>query len=154
MFDDDDNSDADDLQSHAPACVYFLSLVDPLNPNRDFGLVKVGITKGAVETRIGHLQTGNPYRIQIEGEIRTPVAPQLERWLHSTEEVAHLEWLRLTRDRVQPLIEKARAENERLCEIASARAHWAGAISNGNERPCSSEEARIFNDARGVLEDY
>ena len=69
MFDEDD-AEADDLQSDGLWCVYFLSLVDPINPGHDFGLVKVGITKGTVETRIGNLQTGNPYQICIKGLIK------------------------------------------------------------------------------------
>ena len=44
MFDED--AEADDAKSDGLWHVYFLKLVDPLDSGHDFGLVKVGITKG------------------------------------------------------------------------------------------------------------
>jgi len=57
-------SDGNQGESPGPAeasNVYFLSLVDPAAPDRDFERLKVGITKDDVEERIGGLQTGNPH---------------------------------------------------------------------------------------------
>ena len=81
---EDDFDDDEDLASLELWHVYFLGLVDPGDPQRDFGLVKVGITRGAVERRIEHLQTGNPYRIRCEASFQSPVARAVESWVHRT----------------------------------------------------------------------
>jgi hypothetical protein len=74
----DDFDDEEDSESPEVGQIYFLTLVDSAEPNRDFGLVKVGVTKGAVERRIEHLQTGNPYRIRCEASFQSPVARAVE----------------------------------------------------------------------------
>ena len=152
MF-DDDFDDVEDFASPELWHVYFLSLVDPGDPNRDFGLVKVGITKGAVERRIEHLQTGNPYRIRCEASFQSPVARAVESWVHHTRHVEYLEWLRLPRSEINALVEETKRESERLASITEAMARWSLIESNGKERSPSAEETRLHTQMRGVLED-
>ena len=154
MFDADD-LDGDEPQSDGGLWhLYFLTLVDPLDPDRDFGLVKVGITKGAVERRIENLQTGNPFRLRYTDSFQSPVARALECWIHRTHHMAHLEWLRLSHAEIPALVAKAQVENVRLCEIADARARWSLTESNGTVRSPSAAEIQVHADARGVLEDF
>src|SRR5713101_7186010 len=132
--------------------VYFLSLVDPAEPQRDFGLVKVGITKNDVEWRTAQLQTGNPYQIRCENAFATPVARQLEHWIHRTNasRLVHLEWLRLTRPEIPELVRGAREEEKRLAHITEAMARWSQSRSNHKERPATAEERRLHEDVRDV----
>src|SRR2546426_11333497 len=132
-------------ESTEPWYVYFLSLVDPANPDRDFELVKVGITKNDVERRIEQLQTGNPYQIRCEASFLTPVARQVEHWVHRTNasRVAQLEWLRVPRQGIQDLVTITRCEAERLAHIAEARARWSQQTSNGQSRSASVKESQL-----------
>ena len=150
---EDDFDQADDGESAELWHVYFLTLIDPSAPNRDFGKVKVGITKGAVERRIEHLQTGNPYRIRCEASFQSPVARAVECWVHRTNQVEYLEWLRLSRTEIPALVEEAKRESERLTRIAEAMERWSQVESNGQERSPSASERRIHDNTRGVLED-
>ncbi len=150
---EDDFDDVHDSESPEFWRVYFLTLTDPSDPTRDFGLVKVGITKGAVERRIEHLQTGNPYRIRCEASFESPVARAVECWVHRTRHVEYLEWLRLPRSEINILVEEAKRESERLARIAQAMARWSQVESNGKERAPSTGERRLHDEMRGVLED-
>ena len=125
--------------------VYFLSIVDPTTPSRDFALVKVGITKNDVERRIEQLQTGNPYQIRCESSFRSPAARQVERWVHRTNasRIAQLEWLRLKRSEIPHLVETAKRESERLALIARSIAQWSHLESRGIERQASRDEERL-----------
>lgn len=151
---DDDIEQADDAQLTGSARIYFLTLVDPANPDRDFGLVKVGITRGAVERRIENLQTGNPYRIQCADSFQSPVASAVECWVHRTHRVAHLEWLQLRRPEIQGLVNEAKLESERLARIAESTARWSQVESNGTARKPSADEVRLHAAAQGVIEDW
>ena len=148
----DETANADAIHSWQ---VYFLSIADPTNPGRDFNLVKVGITRNDVERRIEQLQTGNPYPIRCEASFRSPVARQVERWVHRTNasRVAQLEWLRLNRSEIPDLVEAAKQESERLARIAEAMAQWSHLESRGIERRPSSEERRLHEAVTGVLTD-
>jgi hypothetical protein len=141
------------VESAEPWYVYFLSLVDPANPDRDFELVKVGITKNDVERRIEQLQTGNPYQIRCEASFLTPVARQVEHWVHRTNasRVAQLEWLRVPRQEIQNLVTITRCEAERLAHIAEARARWSQQTSNGQSRSASVKESQLHEGIRDVL---
>jgi hypothetical protein len=131
--------------------VYFLSLIDPATPDRDFGLVKVGITKNEVESRIEHLQTGNPYQLRCEASFPSPVARQVENWIHRTNaaRVAQLEWLRLMRSEIPDLVKAAQEKAGQFADTARAQARWSRSRSNGLERPPSDEERRLH----GTLQD-
>src|SRR5258708_3945526 len=135
----------DDAEAVGSGQVYFLSLVDPADPGRDFELVKVGITKKDVERRIEQLQTGNPYQIRCEASFPSPVARQVEHWIHRTNaaNVVQLEWLRLARAQIPGLVQTARRESERLSRIAEATARWNQSLSNGTNRQPSAYELRI-----------
>ena len=140
-------------ESAEPWYLYFLSLVDPATPSRDFGLIKVGITKNDVERRIEQLQTGNPYQIRCEASFPTPVARQVEHWVHRTNasRVAQLEWLRVPRHEIPDLVVAAQLEAERLAHIAEAKARWSQQASNGETCPASAEETRLHEEIQDVL---
>lgn len=142
-------------EAAGPWQVYFLSLIDPADPGRDFGLVKIGITKNDVEIRIEHLQTGNPYQIRCEASFRSPVARQVEHWVHRTNasRVAQLEWLRLARSEIPDLVMTSKREGERLARIAEAMTRWSHSKSNGKERQPSAGEKRLHEAVRSVLAD-
>ena len=76
--------------------VYFFAMHDPAEPERDFGLVKIGITDGEVAHRLATLQTGNPYELRCIDAIETLFAREVEHHLHRTHasRMQHLEWLR------------------------------------------------------------
>ncbi len=133
--------------------VYFLTLVDPANPDRDFGLVKVGITKNDVERRIEHLQTGNPYQLRCEASFPSPVARQVENWIHRTNaaHVVQLEWLRMPRPEIPDLVKAAQQAAKRLAQAADAMARWSDSRSNGLERRPSAEESRLHEAMQEVL---
>jgi hypothetical protein len=89
----DDDSDFDESPGVGavaePSNVYFLSLVDPADPDRDFSLVKVGFTTNDVEKRIAQLQRnldaamlGNPGGLHDEGRLTDELAS-----LHRVEEI-------------------------------------------------------------------
>ncbi len=162
MRDDENNFDAVESPAEMDAAeaggswqVYFLSLADPADPGRDFGLVKVGITKNDVERRIEQLQTGNPYQICCEASFQSAVARQVEHWVHRTNasRVAQLEWLRLARSDIADVVKTAKQEGERLARIAEAMARWSQSESNGKERQPGSGEKRLHETVRGVLTD-
>jgi len=131
--------------------VYFLSLVDPANQDHDFGLVKVGITEKDIEERIEQLQTGNPYQLRCERSFRSPVARQIEHFVHRTSQVAQPEWLRLARSEIPDLVKKAQQEGERLARIEEARVRWSHMESNEMERQPGAEERRLHKEVRGIL---
>src|SRR5437773_2079627 len=147
------DGEIDTGESAEPWYVYFLSLVDLASPTQDLELVKVGITRNDVERRIEQLQTGNPYQIRCEASFLTPVARQVEHWVHRTNasRVAQLEWLRVPRQRVPDLVAAAQCEAERLAHIAEARARWSQHASNGQARPASDEEAKLHAGMQDVL---
>ena len=147
-------ADEIDAGESAEACyVYFLSLVDLAHPARDFELVKVGITKNDVERRIEQLQTGNPYRIRCEASFLTPVARQVEHWVHRNyaSRVAQLEWLRVPRQEIPALVAAAQREAKRFALIADAKTRWSQRISNGNTRPATAEERKLHEGIQEVL---
>jgi len=135
-----------------PGNVYFLSLGDPANPDRDLQLVKVGITKNDVELRIAQLQTGNPYQIRCEASFLSPVPRQVEHWVHRTNasRVAQLEWLRVARPEIPDLVSASRQEEKRLAAIAAAKARWNQSRSNKKERQASTEERRLHEEMQDV----
>ncbi len=143
--------ETDDAETGGSWQVYFLSLVNPANPGHDFERVKVGITKRDVARRIEQLQTGNPFQICCERSFRSPVARQIEHWVHRTSQVEQLEWLRLARSEIPGLVKRAQLEGERLARIEEARARWSRSKSNGIERQPGAEERRLHEAARGVL---
>src|SRR5438445_12542986 len=130
---------------------YFLSLVDPANPDHDFGLVKVGITEKDVEERIEQLQTGNPYHLCCERSFRSQVARQIEHFVHRTSQVAQLEWVRLARSEIPDLVKRAQQEGERLARIEEARVRWSHMESNEIERQPGAEERHLHEEVRGIL---
>jgi hypothetical protein len=138
--------------SSEPGTVYFLSLVDPTDPDRDFRLVKVGITTNDVEQRIQDLQTGNPYRIRCVAAFPTPVARQVEHWVHraNAARVAHLEWLRAARLEIPALVSSAQLEEKRLASIAAAKARWSHWISNNQERKAGTEDNRLHQAMQAI----
>src|SRR5438128_2865016 len=143
--------ETDDAEAGSTWQVYFLSLVNPANPDHDFERVKVGITRRDVARRIEQLQTGNPFRVRGERSFRSPVARQVEHWVHRTSQVEQLEWLRLARSEIPGLVRKAQLEGERIARIAEATARWSRSESNGKERQPGAEERRLHEAARGVL---
>jgi hypothetical protein len=152
MLDEEYFDSMDDSEPSGPSYVYFLTIVDPKNPDYDFGFVKVGITKGAVERRIESLQTGNPYQIYCAGKFQSPVASAVECWLHRTRSVARLEWLHLRRDQIQELVAEAQRESDRLAHIAAAWNHWREVQSNGVKRKPSVEEQRLHDEVCSVTD--
>src|SRR5258706_2594120 len=148
---EDDVDDPGTSESPELWHIYFLTLVD--STGDDLGFVKVGITKGAVERRIAHLQTGNPYRIQRYASFPSPVARAVESWIHKTRQLEYLEWLRLRRTELDALVEAAKYESERLARIAQAMAQWRQVESNDRERAPSTDEIRLHDEMRGVSED-
>jgi Meiotically up-regulated gene 113 len=154
-FDRDGMSSFDGVEAGRPlesGRVYFLYLVDPGDPSRDFGLVKVGVTGGDVERRIGQLQTGNPYQIRCDTSFESLVPWQVENWVHRAyaSQVAHLEWLRLTRAEIPALAVAAQEQATRLAQIAEAKALWSRCVSNGEGRPPTSEESDIQREVQGI----
>src|SRR2546426_11225443 len=143
--------ETDDTEAGGSWQVYFLSLVDPANPDHDFGLVKVGNTEKDIEERIEQLQTGNPYQLRCERSFRSPVARQIEHFVHRTSQVVQLEWLRLARSEIPDLVKKAQQEGERLARIEEARARWSHSESNDMERQPGAEEGRLHEEVRGIL---
>ncbi len=152
---EDDTDEMNDAEAGDSWQVYFLSLADPANPGRDFGLVKVGITKKDVERRIEQLQTGNPYQIRCAASFPSPVARQVENWVHRAyaSRVAQLEWLRLGRSEIPDLVKAAQQEGERLARIAEASVRWGRQESNGKERQPGAEERDLHAEVRHVLAD-
>lgn len=150
MFDDLDVEEPDSQESWQ---IYFLTLSDPARKDHDFELVKVGITKGAVERRIASLQTGNPYQIRCEATFTSSQGRAVESWIHRTRNVKHLEWLRLRRNEIGELVEEAKRENERLVQIADAEKRWKTVESNGKVRPPSAVEQELHDAMRGVAEE-
>jgi hypothetical protein len=132
--------------------VYFLSLVDPDDPARDLQRVKVGTTKTDVEKRIAQLQTGNPHAIRCLAAFRSPVARQVEHWVHRTHAamLVNVEWLRIPRDDVAPLVAAAQKEAKRLGRIARNIEKWSSTLSNGRERAPSKRQLDIYT-AAGAL---
>jgi hypothetical protein len=147
---------ADETGTEEPAGsvhLYVLSVLDPEMPDRDFCRVKVGIAKEPMR-RLEHLQTGNPYRLVLQGSVETPpsVARHVENWVHRTRaaSLAQPEWLRLTRPEIPSLLEAIRQESARFAHIAHARAKWCQHESNGRERQPSDEERQLHKEVRDV----
>jgi hypothetical protein len=149
----EDDFDGEDSDSFAPWQVYFLTLSDPADRERDFGLVKVGITRGAVERRIASLQTGNPYQIRCEATITSPQGRAVESWIHRTRDAKHLEWLRLPRTEIGVLVEEAKRESDRLVMIAEAEARWKTVPSNGRMRQPSLKEREVHREMQRLAEE-
>src|SRR5262249_41788215 len=147
-FDDSAGEPLDEIGDDArPWNIYFLSLVDPADPTRDFERVKVGYTKDDVETRIEQLQTGNPYQLRCEESFAAPapVARLVEHWVLRTNavRVAQREWLRLGRHEIPALAESARRERQRFADIVESRARWSQTLSDGKERQPGTDELRL-----------
>jgi hypothetical protein len=147
-----DDIDVDDSHSTEPGDVYFLSLVNLADSDHDFRRVKVGYTGGDVERRIAQLQTGNPYQLRCESYFPSPVARQLENWVHraNASQMRHLEWLELTRAEIPALVAAAQEQAIRLAEVAEASARWSRCVSNGEGRPPVGQERDIHGEAQGV----
>lgn len=133
--------------------VYFLSMHNPADSARDFGLVKVGITDGDVADRIAQLQTGNPYELRCIDAFETSCAREVEHFVHRThaEQMQQLEWLRWPRDGVAQLVAEASEAARRIESRKSKEDGLVSRASNGKERRADSEELNLHRKAR-VLE--
>jgi hypothetical protein len=151
MFDDDD-VDTDDACSTESWRVYFLTLSDPSRQGHDFELVKVGITKGEVERRIANLQTGNPYRIRYEASFTSTQGRAVESWIHRTNNLKHLEWIKLPRNQIPRLVEEARRESDRLVNIAEAEARWKTVESTGRIRLPAATDLELHDGMKAIEE--
>lgn len=152
---DDDNPEVDsDTGDDArcklsPRLVYFLTLVDPDEPERDLEKVKVGITAGSIESRIAGLQTGNPYRLRCVASFLSSAALEVEHWVHQSRATRRIgvEWLRLSGAEIPGLVEAAKCEALRLESIAEATEQWSRRESNGKIRTPTSIEREIYAEA-------
>tara|TARA_R110002051_G_scaffold134853_4_gene207808 strand:- start:1687 stop:2196 length:510 start_codon:yes stop_codon:yes gene_type:complete len=85
--------------------VYFLFAESPGEPR-----IKIGRTKGPIEKRRRALQTGNPDRLKLVGEIRSKNDSKLEAALHREFEAMRvdpkLEWFWLEPAAVWPVLER------------------------------------------------
>lgn len=132
--------------------IYFLVMHDPADINRDFGLVKVGITDGEVADRIAQLQTGNPYELRCVDIVETSCALEVERFVHRIHatEMQHLEWLRRSRVDIPRLADQVRQAARRIEERQGKIRGIAAHPSNGVERRAVPEEIALHRDARSL----
>lgn len=134
--------------------VYFLSMRDPRDIERDFGLVKVGITARDVMGRIAMLQTGNPYELILSACIPTGWPRAVEHFVHRAHatEMLRAEWLRCGRDDLQPLVVEAQAAAERIESRKSKEEIYTGRVSNGRVRRANMREFHVHREARAVIQ--
>src|SRR5262249_9363297 len=98
-------------------------------------------------------QTGNPYQFRCEASFLSPVARQVEHWIHraNAARMVHLEWLRLTRAQIPDLVVAAKREGDCVARMSDGMLRWSYSESNGKERQPSGEETRLHELAHGVL---
>ena len=133
--------------------LYFLIMYDPADPERDFGLVKVGITDGDVADRIAQLQTGNPHELRCVADFDSLHARAVEHFVHRAHaaNMHQLEWLRCRRNAVPSLVDEAKAAAQRI-EVAKAKEERIVArVSNGKERRPTPEEADLHRAAASLM---
>lgn len=58
-------------------CLYIIGFEDP----QFHGTVKIGVTKD-IKKRLGTLQTGCPWRLEVKAMVYRPDSFQYENWLH------------------------------------------------------------------------
>lgn len=63
--------------ANANLCVYIIGFEDP----QFHGIVKIGVTNN-LKKRLGALQTGNPWRLEVKAIVYRPDSFQFENWLH------------------------------------------------------------------------
>ena len=116
--------------------VYFLVMSDPREVGTDFGLVKVGITRGDVAGRISGLQTGNPYDLFCVEAFETPWANEVEHFMHRVHasEMHKNEWLICPRNGLDALVAEAKGAARRIEERKRREQDSASRISNGKSR--------------------
>jgi hypothetical protein len=126
---------------------------DPKNPQHDFGLVKVGLTRSDVYKRIDQLQTGNPFRIRRADHFWSPFARLVENQVHRAHasKGKQLEWLLFESSAIPDLVQMAKEQSERLAAIAKAVANWSSLESDGKSpRLATAEELKLRQEVRPV----
>jgi hypothetical protein len=133
--------------------LYFLIMYDPAAPERDFGLVKVGVTDGDVADRIAQLQTGNPYELRCVAYFESPQARAVEHFIHRAHatDMHQLEWLRCYRAKVPDLVDEARTAARRIERAKEREDRIIARVSNGRERRPTPEEAELHRAAESLM---
>ena len=135
--------------------VYFLVMQDPQNPQHDFGLVKIGITRGDVLQRAAMLQTGNPYDLLRYNSVETLWPREVEHFLHRTHaaQMQKPEWLQCARDQLPALVDEAREVVRRIEARKLAELSCLGRSSNGRSRRASLREFNLHREVRKVMKE-
>ena len=128
---------------------------DPRSPQHDFGLVKIGITRGDVLQRAAMLQTGNPYDLLRYDSVETLWPREVEHFLHRTHaaQMQKPEWLQCARDQLPALIDEAREVVRRIEARKAAELSCRGRSSNGRSRRASLREFNLHRDVRKVMKE-
>ena len=123
--------------------------------DRDFGLVKIGITRGDVLRRVASLQTGNPYDLLCIESFETPWPREVEHFMHRTHaaDMQQTEWLRCGRDDLRNLVAEAREAARQIEERKSKEQDYISRPSNGQVRRATVEEFQFHVDARKVMKE-
>ena len=135
--------------------VYFLVMKQPGDPEHDFSLVKIGITRGDVLLRLSRLQTGNPFDLVCFDSFSTPWPRQVEHYLHraNADEMQQTEWLRCRGDRLRDLVVQARAFAAQIESRKSKELQFLSRASNGETRRATPEEFKLHIACRKVLKE-
>jgi len=133
--------------------VYFLALRDESEPQRDLGLVKIGITSGDVMRRVSSLQTGNPYDLLLFDAFETPWPREVEHFMHRThaQEMLKPEWLRCPLHRLPSLVQEARKSAVQIANRKRNEQEVARTVSNGRTRRATPEEFELHREVRKVF---
>ncbi len=133
--------------------VYFLTLRDVSNADRDFGLVKIGTTTGDVLRRISTLQTGNPYDLILFESLETPWHREVEHFMHRLHATDMLkpEWLRCNRAGLPALVEEAKKAVLQIGNRKAREAEITASVSNGRVRRATPEEFQLHRGARDIM---
>lgn len=135
--------------------VYFLVMKEPGASERDFGLVKIGITSGDVLHRVTQLQTGNPFDLVCFDSFDTPWPRQVEHFLHRTHasEMQQPEWLRCSREDLSGLVRRAREVARQIEERKSKELPFLTQQSNGQTRRATPAEFQVHAQCRKVFKE-
>jgi hypothetical protein len=129
---------------------------DPRNAEHDFGLVKIGITKGEVLHRAATLQTGNPYDLLRFDSFETPWPREVESFMHRTHatKMQKLEWLQCSRRDLAELVNEARRAAQQINERKSKEQGCNVSVSNGRARRASSAEFQLHRNVRRLMKEF
>jgi hypothetical protein len=121
----------------------------------DFGLLKIGITRGDVLHRVASLQTGNPYDLFCVESFETPWPREVEHFMHRTHaaDMQQTEWLRCGRNDLRTLVAEAREAARQIEERKSKEQGYTSRPSNGQVRRATLEEFQLHADARKVMKE-